>query len=92
MLLRFLEETKSAVMEMASAAGITLVTKKDPLRASTYGVGEMIADALKRGCKNFMIGIGGSATNDGGIGMLKALGFEFLMKMEMMWERARQRL
>lgn len=52
----------------------------------------MIADALKRGCKNFMIGIGGSATNDGGIGMLKALGFEFLMKMEMMWERARQRL
>jgi len=73
----FLEETKSAVMEMASAAGITLVTKKDPLRASTYGVGEMIADALKRGCKNFMIGIGGSATNDGGIGMLKALGFEF---------------
>lgn len=73
----FLEETKTAVMEMTSAAGITLVTKKDPLRASTYGVGEMIADALKRGCKNFMIGIGGSATNDGGIGMLKALGFEF---------------
>ena len=73
----FLEETKTAVMEMASAAGITLVTKKDPLRASTYGVGEMIADALKRGCKNFIIGIGGSATNDGGIGMLKALGFEF---------------
>ena len=73
----FLEETKSAVMEMASAAGITLVTKKDPLRASTYGVGEMIADALKRDCKNFIIGIGGSATNDGGIGMLKALGFEF---------------
>ena len=76
----FLEETKTAVMEMASAAGITLVTKKDPLRASTYGVGEMIADALKRGCKNFMIGIGGSATNDGGIGMLKALGFEFFDK------------
>ena len=66
----FLEETKTAVMEMASAAGITLVTKKDPLRASTYGVGEMIADALKRGCKNFMIGIGGSATNDGGIGQM----------------------
>ena len=76
----FLEETKSAVMEMASAAGITLVTKKDPLRASTYGVGEMIADALKRGCKNFMIGIGGSATNDGGVGMLQALGYDFLDK------------
>ena len=73
----YLKDTNTAVMEMASAAGITLVTKKDPLRASTYGVGEMIADALKRGCKNFMIGIGGSATNDGGIGMLKALGFEF---------------
>ena len=76
----FLEETKSAVMEMASAAGITLVTKKDPLRASTYGVGEMIADALKRGCKNFIIGIGGSATNDGGVGMLQALGYDFLDK------------
>lgn len=76
----FLEETKTAVMEMASAAGITLVIKKDPLRASTYGVGEMIADALQRGSRKFIIGIGGSATNDGGIGMLKALGFEFFDK------------
>ena len=74
----FLEETKSAVMEMASAAGITLAKERNPLRASTRGVGEMITDALKRGCRNFIIGIGGSATNDGGIGMLKALGYSFL--------------
>ncbi len=74
----YLKESNTAVIEMASAAGITLVDRKDPLNATTYGVGEMINDALSRGCQNFIIGIGGSATNDGGIGMLKALGFEFL--------------
>ena len=70
----------TAVMEMASAAGITLVPsdQKNPLRATTYGVGEMILHAIENGCRDFIIGIGGSATNDGGIGMLKALGFEFL--------------
>ena len=52
--------------------------KKNPLLATTYGVGEMILHALENGCRDFIIGIGGSATNDGGIGMLKALGFEFL--------------
>lgn len=69
-----------AVMEMATASGITLVTEeeKNPLLASTYGVGEMILDAMGRGCRNFIVGIGGSATNDGGIGMLQALGFRFL--------------
>lgn len=74
-----LKETNTAVMEMASAAGITLVpdAEKNPLLATTYGVGEMIKDAMERGCRNFIIGIGGSATNDGGIGMLKALGFTF---------------
>lgn len=72
------EEGSLAVMEMASAAGITLVSEKDPFRASTRGVGEMIEDALERGCRDFLIGIGGSATNDGGIGMLQALGFRFL--------------
>ena len=73
---------KTAVMEMSAAAGITLVTDKErnPLNTTTYGVGEMIADAINRGCRNFIIGIGGSATNDGGIGMLQALGFEFLDK------------
>lgn len=74
-------ETNTAIMEMAAAAGIILVGKdKRPLDATTYGVGEMIADAVKRGCRNFIIGIGGSATNDGGIGMLTALGYEFLDK------------
>jgi len=70
----------TAVMEMASAAGITLVpsSQKNPLLATTYGVGEMILHAIENGCSDFIIGIGGSATNDGGIGMLKALGFEFL--------------
>lgn len=69
-----------AVMEMAAAAGITLLPdgRGDPMRASTRGVGEMIRDALDRGCRNFLIGIGGSATNDGGIGMLQVLGFRFL--------------
>lgn len=73
--------TNIAIMEMASAAGITLVGKdRRPLDATTYGVGEMIADAVRRGCRNFIIGIGGSATNDGGVGMLTALGYEFLDK------------
>lgn len=74
----YLSETNTAIIEMASAAGITLTEEKNPLRATTYGVGEMINDAIQKGCRNFIIGIGGSATNDGGIGMLKALGFEFL--------------
>ena len=69
-----------AVMEMAEAAGITLVSgaEKNPLATTTYGVGEMILDAVKNGAKKFVIGIGGSATNDGGAGMLQALGFRLL--------------
>ena len=76
----YLKDSNTAVMEMASAAGITLVPDdaKDPLLATSYGVGEMINHALQKGCRNFIIGIGGSATNDGGIGMLKALGVRFL--------------
>ncbi|MCI6654115.1 MAG: glycerate kinase [Clostridium sp.] len=74
----FIEDKNTAVMEMASAAGLTLVDEKNPMLATTFGVGEMIADAVKRGCENIIIGIGGSATNDGGIGMLKALGYQFL--------------
>ncbi len=72
-------ERKLAVMEMSAAAGITLVPEdmRNPLNTTTYGVGEMIKDALDKGMRNFLIGIGGSATNDGGIGMLSALGFEF---------------
>ena len=69
-----------AVMEMAEAAGITLVSgaEKNPLRTTTYGVGEMILDAVGNGARKFVIGIGGSATNDGGAGMLQALGFRLL--------------
>ena len=72
-------ETGTAVIEMASAAGITLISdeERNPLNTTTYGVGELIKDAISVGCRNFIIGIGGSATNDGGTGMLSALGFSF---------------
>ena len=71
-------EEKTAIIEMAGAAGITLVQPKlrNPLNTTTYGVGEVIKDAIGKGCRHFIIGIGGSATNDGGIGMLQALGAE----------------
>ena len=77
-----IKETKTAVMEMAAASGITLIEEKDrnPLFTTTYGVGEMIADAIREGCRDFLIGIGGSATNDGGVGMLEALGVKFSSK------------
>jgi len=70
----------TAVMEMAQAAGITLVSgaEKNPLFTTTYGVGEMILDAVTNGARKFVVGIGGSATNDGGAGMLQALGFKLL--------------
>ena len=72
-------EKNLAVMEMASAAGLNLVPEnlRNPLNTTTYGVGEMILSAIEDGCKNFIIGIGGSATNDCGLGMLTALGFKF---------------
>lgn len=71
-----LGDGRTAVMEMAEAAGIILVKREelDPSRATTYGVGEMILDAVNRGCREFIIGIGGSATSEGGVGMLQALG------------------
>lgn len=70
---------KTAVIEMASAAGLNLVpeSKRNPMNTTTLGVGELIKDAINSGCRNFIIGIGGSATNDGGIGMLAALGYDF---------------
>ncbi len=70
----------TAVMEMSAAAGITLISpeERDPMRTTTYGVGEMICHAISNGCRQFIIGIGGSATNDGGVGMLQALGYDFL--------------
>lgn len=77
-----LENTNTAIIEMSGAAGITLVTaeQRNPMNTTTYGVGEVIHDAINRGCRNFIVGIGGSATNDGGVGMLQALGFDFLDK------------
>ena len=69
---------RTAIMEMAAAAGLILLSpdERNPLKTSTYGVGEMILDAVGRGCRRIIIGIGGSATNDGGLGMLAALGAE----------------
>lgn len=69
-----------AIMEMASSCGLALLKEieKNPRKTSTYGLGLMIKDALERGIREFIIGIGGSATNDAGTGMLEALGFEFL--------------
>lgn len=69
----------TAVMEMASCAGLPLVTgQAEPLCATTRGVGELLADANSRGIQNVLLGIGGSATNDCGLGMAAALGFRFL--------------
>ena len=75
-----LQKSKTAIIEMAGAAGITLVpdAKRNPLHTTTYGVGEVIKDAIAKGCRHFIVGIGGSATNDGGIGMLQALGYGML--------------
>ena len=75
-----LEDSHTAIIEMSAAAGITLIDAKDrnPMNTTTYGVGEMIKDAIGKGCRHFFIGIGGSATNDGGIGMLQALGYGML--------------
>ena len=69
-----------AVIEMASASGLPLIpdNKRNPLITSTYGTGQLISDAMDRGCREIILGIGGSATNDGGTGMARALGFSFL--------------
>ena len=75
-----LEESGTAIVEMSGAAGITLVSdqERNPMNTTTYGVGEVIKDAIAKGCRRFIVGIGGSATNDGGIGMLQALGYGML--------------
>lgn len=73
---------KTAVIEMAIASGLPLLEKDEynPLVTNTFGTGQLIKDALDQGCREFIIGIGGSATNDGGMGMLQALGVKFLNK------------
>lgn len=75
----YLPKTQTAVIEMADAAGLPMIPteKRNPLHTTTYGVGELIRAAAHRGCQRFIIGIGGSATNDCGLGMLSALGVRF---------------
>ncbi len=74
------ETVESAVIELAQASGLPLLSRseRNPCAASTRGTGELIADAYSRGCRSFIIGLGGSATNDGGTGLLRALGVRFL--------------
>lgn len=78
----WVERDKLAVMEMSEAAGMRRLRPNElnPEIATTFGVGEMILDATRRGAKEIIIGLGGSATNDGGFGMARALGFRFLLK------------
>jgi glycerate kinase len=76
----WIENGKLAVMEMSEAAGMRRLSEgeRDPIHATTFGVGEMILDAASRGTNEVIIGLGGSATNDGGFGMARALGFRFI--------------
>lgn len=71
---------KTAFIEMAEASGLTLLSaeERNPYVTSSYGTGQLICDALYKGCRKLIIGLGGSATNDGGVGMLRALGVRFL--------------
>jgi glycerate kinase len=75
----WIDQEKLAVMEMSEAAGMRRLSEseRDPIRATTFGVGEMILDATKRGANEIIVGLGGSATNDGGFGMARALGYRF---------------
>ncbi len=81
-------DKQTAIVEMASASGLTRLSTKErnPLRTSTYGTGELIANALRRGCRKIWVGIGGSATNDGGMGMLAALGYRFYDELNVLLE------
>lgn len=83
----YVKELKLAVIEMAEASGLMLLEPDafDPLHASTFGTGELIKAALKLGCEQILLGIGGSATNDGGIGMAQALGYRFYDKQNRLY-------
>lgn len=78
-LARYALKDDLAILEMSSASGLTLINpdERNPLKTSTFGFGQMIKDAIAKGARKFIIGIGGSATNDAGTGMLSALGFNF---------------
>ena len=75
-----INDGNTAVIEMAAASVLTMLSPEEynPWITSTYGTGELIKDALERGCRDFIIGVGGSATNDAGTGLLRALGYRFL--------------
>jgi glycerate kinase len=79
---QYASSSNTAFIEMASASGMALLKKSElnPMRTTTYGTGLLIRDAIKRGAQHILLGIGGSATNDGGIGMADALGYMFLDK------------
>src|SRR5438552_1923220 len=87
----WIEDEKLAVMEMSEAAGMRRISEseRDPVCATTFGVGEMMLDAVKRAAKEIVIGLGGSATNDGGSGMARALGFGFDYEPQREHEQAR---
>ena len=76
---RLSPDERTAYIEMASASGLTLVPpeKQNPMLTSTYGTGQLMRHAIDYGCQRLVIGLGGSATNDGGMGMLRALGYRF---------------
>lgn len=76
------EKKKLAIIETATVAGITLLKKNqlNPLKTTTYGVGQLIKDAISRGCKTIIVGVGGTCTNDGGMGFLTSLGVKFYDK------------
>ena len=78
----WIEDGKLAVMEMSEAAGMRRLSEneRDPIRATTFGVGEMILDATNRGANEIIIGLGGSATNDGGFGMARAIGIPIRLR------------
>jgi glycerate kinase len=90
----WIEDEKRAIMEMSEAAGMRRLSEseRDPVRATTFGVGEMILDATSRSANEIVIGLGGSATNDGGWGMARALGFRFDYEQEQAKEKDRERV
>ena len=75
-------DNNKAIIEMAAASGLPLVANnlRNPMNTTTFGTGELILDALDRGCRYIAVAVGGSATNDGGMGCMKALGIRFLAK------------
>ncbi len=76
----FAKASQTAYIELATASGLELLanSERNPLKTSTYGTGLQIKDAIEKGCKEIFVGLGGSATNDGGTGIASALGYDFL--------------